>query len=399
MRIEETTRMIITNLIQNKFKVLLTSLGIIIGTVTIILVIAIGRGGEKQIADQFSFMSAETVYVNVKYSPNMNAIESVPRLNLEHLELIKEENPYLKSIYLRTNFFQEVTISGKKEALPMVAVTENYSDISSLWLEYGGDFSEADFEEGKRAVVIGYTLAEKYFGTAENALGNAMTIKGYRYEVIGVLEKKSEALQGVNPDNSIFVPFFTAESEELLEDSGFPQAVGLATNVEVVGKAMKRLKSTLDYVLEDASMYSVENAGSRIEAATESARTMNMVLISMAVIVFVVGGIGIMNVLFVSVKERTREIGILKALGTSKKDILLLFLLESVGIGVLGGLCGVIISLAALPLMRYSDIPVTAGLDGQLAALLFAISTAAIFGFYPAYKASQLKPIEALNYE
>ena len=127
--------------------------------------------------------------------------------------------------------------------------------------------------------------------------------------------------------------------------------------------------------------------------------TMKMLLVSVAAIVFLVGGIGIMNVLFVSVKERTKEIGILKALGTSKKDILLLFLLESVEIGLFGGIVGVLVSFAAMPLMQRTGIAVSPSVEGWVIALFFAVGTAAVFGFYPAYKAAGLKPIDALTYE
>lgn len=398
MKLFETIRMIGVNLMQNKSKVLLTSLGIIIGTLTIILVIAIGRGGEERIARQYSNMSAETIYVNMTYSPDMD-FRTVPHITPEHLEIICEENPYLSSIYLRATLFHEVRIGKEKKHLTLAPVTAGYGEISKLPLEAGADFSDADYEDGSRVVVLGANIAEANFGGAEEAVGESIRIDDYRYEIIGVLTKKSEGLQGLSPDDTVFIPFLTAQNNGLFDDYAIPQAVGLAESTEVIEKAMSRLKSSLDYLLEDSTMYLIEDAGGRIDAAMESARTMKMLLISVAAIVFLVGGIGIMNVLFVSVKERTREIGILKAIGTSKKDILLQFLLESVGIGVFGGVVGVLLSYIALPLMRYTDIAVAPSPEGQLAALAFAVSTAALFGFYPAYKASELKPIDALNYE
>ena len=398
MRLSETLRMIGVNLAQNKSKVLLTSLGIVIGTLTIILVIAIGRGGEEQIARQYSNMSAETVYVNVSFGQDMD-IAAIPRLEPEHMATILEENPYLKGIYLRRTSSQEAYIGREKKTLNLVGVTGGYGEISSLPMDAGTDFSDADLEEGTRVAVLGADIAKENFGSAEDALGESIRIGDRSYEVIGVLEKKSEGLQGLSPDVTVFLPYLTAQEDGLFQDYSLPQAVGLALNTGVIDKAKARLRSTLDYLLDDITMYSIEDAGRRIDAALESARTMKMLLISVAAIVFLVGGIGIMNVLFVSVKERTREIGILKAIGAAKRDILLQFLLESMGIGLFGGIVGVLLGYAAMPIMRLTSIAVVPSVGGQAAALAFAVSTAAIFGFYPAYKASELKPIDALNYE
>jgi len=400
MRIIETLRMIIINLIQNKFKVLLTSLGIVVGTITIILVIAIGQGGEEKIAAQFSNMSAENIYVSLNFTRDIiNDIENIPKITLEHLEQVKEENPYLKGIYIRASVFKYVTINGEKETLNLTAVSDGYSEISNFNIEYGADLTEEDMNTSTRAVVLGHAIAKRYFNEPEDAVGGSIRINGYSYEIIGVMKKKAEGLQGLNPDDSIFLPYSSAEDYGLFDFFTFPQVVAYANNISVIDKAIERLKSTLDYVLEDINMYTIEDAGSRIEAATQSARTMKMLLVSVATIVFLVSGIGIMNVLFVSVKERTREIGILKALGTSKMDILLQFLLESIGMGVFGGIIGIIISYIILPFMRYTEIPVATSVGGKIIAMTFAVFTSAIFGLYPAYKASNLKPIDALNHE
>ncbi len=399
MRFSEMIRIVFTNLLQNKLKVLLTSIGIIVGTVTIVMVIAIGRGGEEEVQKQFSGLSAETVYVNLDYMKiGMMDYADIPKLTTEHMEQILEESTTLKGAYLRGDTYGEVQMGGKKEYLPVSGVTESYAEVSNLNTQFGESIVESDVEEGTYVAVIGEGLAKKYFANPEDAVGSTLTIGNKTYTIIGVLERKGDGLQGLNPDDTVFIPYKTAQ-ESLFIDTDIPQIVALAKDLPSVKKAMFEIQSTLNYVLDDGSIYSLEDAGSRIQAATQSAGTMNVLLISMASIVFVVGGIGIMNVLFLSIKERTKEIGILKALGSSKEEILLQFLLESVTISLFGGIMGVLLSYFLMPLMKYFNTPVSPSLMGQVIAIGFAVVTGTIFGIYPAYQASQLKPIEALSYE
>ncbi|MDL2236900.1 ABC transporter permease [Christensenellaceae bacterium OttesenSCG-928-K19] len=401
MNLIETLRVIWINLMQNKFKVMLTSLGIIVGAVTIVMVIAIGKGGEDEIAGQFGDLSAATVYVNPDYSKAFlgnTDITQFPKLTEEIEGQIREENPFLKSIMRVMYTGDEVTMNGESNFVNITGVFPEYEEISNLPLALGDNITQDDIDNKSRVAVIGDKLATQYFGTAENAIGKAVKIRNQTYTIVGVLERKGDAIQGMSADDTVFLPYSTVE-ERLMSDFDLPQMVGLAKDIAYVDKAVERIQSTLNYVLDDGSTYTVEDAGSRIEAATESAHTMNMLLVSVAVIVFIVGGIGIMNVLFVSVKERTKEIGILKALGSSKRDIMAQFLLESIMISLFGGGVGVLLSILLMPLMQYTDIPVSPTMGGKLLALFFSVFTGTLFGFYPAYKASRLKPIDALSYE
>lgn len=399
MKLSEMLRIVFINILQNKVKVLLTSIGIIVGAVTIVMVIAIGKGGEEEVRAQFSGLSAETVYVNLDYmKTGMMDMNEIPKLTQEHMEQIMDESHTLKGIYLRGDSFNEVTINGKKEYISISGVTENYAEVSNLNTAYGENISENDLNEMTNVAVIGDSLAKKYFPNLEEVVGSTIRIGDKTFTIIGILERKGDGIQGLSPDDTIFIPFTTAE-QSLFESYVIPQIVALAKDLSMVEISKKEIKSTLNYVLDDGSYYMVEDAGSRIEAATQSASTMNMLLIAMATIVFIVGGIGIMNVLFLSIKERTKEIGILKALGSSKEEIMLQFLFESVIISTFGGIMGVILSYLIMPLMKYTNTPISPSLEGQLIAVLFAVITGTLFGLYPAYKASQLKPIEALSYE
>ena len=320
-------------------------------------------------------------------------------LTKENLQQVKEESTALSDIYLRLESTKEVVIGKTTEYLTIVGVTEGYSEVSNLKFSMGDDFSIEDFEDGTNIAVIGNKLVEKYFSSADDALGKKITIDDNRYKIVGILEKNEDGLQGMNHDNTIYVPYTSMENNNMIDGMGIPQMVGKAKSLELVKRAMKEIKSSLDYYLNNGNLYVVEDAGSRIEAATESARTMKLLLVSVAVIVFIVGGIGIMNVLFVTIKERTKEIGVLKALGSSQKDIMLQFLLESISIGVFGGVVGIILSIGAMYFMSYTKLAVVSSIEGKVIALMFAVLTSLIFGLYPAYKASQLKPVEALSYE
>ncbi|WP_195454535.1 ABC transporter permease [Turicibacter sanguinis] len=399
MKLLQMLRIVMINILQNKVKVMLTSIGIIVGSVTIVMVIAIGRGGEEEVKAQFSGLSAETVYVNLDYMKIGNKdFSEIPKLTQDLMEQMMDESQTLKGIYLRGDAYSEVTLNGKTEYISVTGVTEGYSLVSNLETAYGENISEFDVEEMTSVAVIGEGIAKKYYPNVEEAIGSTIRIGDKAFTIIGILERKGDGLQGLSADDTIFVPFTTAE-QSILNEYTMPQIVALSKDLSTVKFSMKEMKSTLNYVLDDGSYYTLEDAGSRIEAATQSAGTMNMLLIAMATIVFIVSGIGIMNVLFLSIKERTKEIGILKALGSSKEEILLQFLFESVIISTFGGIMGVLLSYLLMPLMKYTNTPVSPSIEGQIISIIFAMITGTLFGLYPAYKASQLKPIEALSYE
>ena len=399
MKLLEMLRIVMINILQNKVKVMLTSIGIIVGSVTIVMVIAIGRGGEEEVKAQFSGLSAETVYVNLDYMKIGNKdFSEIPKLTQDLMEQMMDESQTLKGIYLRGDAYSEVTLNGKTEYISVTGVTEGYSLVSNLETAYGENISEFDVEEMTSVAVIGEGIAKKYYPNVEEAIGSTIRIGDKAFTIIGILERKGDGLQGLSADDTIFIPFTTAE-QSILNEYTMPQIVALSKDLSTVKFSMKEMKSTLNYVLDDGSYYTLEDAGSRIEAATQSAGTMNMLLIAMATIVVIVGGIGLMNVLFLSIKERTKEIGILKALGSSKEEILLQFLFESVIISTFGGIMGVLLSYLLMPLMKYTNTPVSPSIEGQIIAIIFAMITGTLFGLYPAYKASQLKPIEALSYE
>lgn len=399
MRFSEMLRLVFKNLVQNKAKVFLTSLGIIAGAATVVAVIAIGKGGEEEVKAQFRGLSAETIYVNVDYSNGDGIFNGdFPKLTTENMDFIFNESTALSGIYLRGTTFKESTINGVKTNLSVTGVTEQYSIVSNFNLIYGNDIDIIDVQDETNVAVVGAEIANKYFMGAEDAVGKEIKIGNLTYKIIGVLERSADGMQGLSPDDTVFIPYSTAQ-RYVFDENTVPQMVGVANDIDSVKLAMAEIEDSLNYLLEDDNIYKLEDTGSRIEAAGESARTMNMLLISVATIVFVVGGIGIMNVLFLAVKERTKEIGILKALGSTEGNIMSLFILEAVIISGFGGIIGLFLSYLFMPIVKHMNVPVVPSVEGQAIAFAFAIVTGTAFGFYPAYKASKLKPIEALNYE
>lgn len=400
LRFLEILNIAFLNLLENKFKVLLTSLGIIVGTTTIIMVLAIGSGGEAEVKKQFEGLNAGSIYINLDFSNPDLKVEKVKHLDEEKMQFILGDSDKLKNVALNVSGNSSVKILGKDDFEPVVGITKEFDNINNFKVKFGEGLSDENEDRKEKVCVLGESVAEKHFKNSENAIGKKIKISGKTYTVVGVYERKGDGAQGINTDQSIFIPYSTAYKYVYDKKHYVPQGVALVNDINNVDAAMIDVKKSLEYIFDtDSKNFMVENAGSKMEAALASSKTMNILLLSVGTIVFIVGGIGIMNVLFVTVKERTKEIGILKALGSSSKDILIQFLLESIIISSIGGVIGIIVSYLLAPLTGYLGVPVIFTLEGKVIAFLFAIVIGTVFGFYPAYEASKLKPVEALSYE
>lgn len=318
----------------------------------------------------------------------------------EDLEELSWFIPNLAQITLLVNGSSDVEGGTLEDSLSstIVGVTTDYADITNLELLQGQFFTDTDNEDLERVAVLGYDAAVSIFENVSDAYNSVININSKKYTVIGVLSETGSTVSDITLDSAIFVPYNSAVKYVLGSSNATPKIIAVADDVNEMETTISDIETLLAELYPKGS-FTVSDAGSQVAASQQSANTMSILLIAVASVVFVVGGIGIMNVLFVSVKERTREIGILKALGSSRKDILLQFLLEANFISILGGIIGVIVGYLIMPVVRLSGMSVVASNTAAIIALFFAIFTGTVFGFYPAWQAACLKPIEALNHE
>lgn len=443
MRISELLRLVIINLSQNKFKVILTSVGIIVGSATIMMVLAIGTGGKLEVAEQFKNLNAGAI--DISYESNAAAFGSrekgnrmpgggipggampngggmrgaVPsmndffggwgggdRTNQEKLVLTTAD---MEELAVFVPDVSDVTISyttttevegGELESAgsyTIAGVKSNYMTISNLSMITGEFLSGENDENKEKYCVLGYSAAKEIFGSVYAAYDDVVYIDARPYVVSGVLEEMGSVSSGISPDTTIFIPYETGV-KYITGQNISPTITVISADVNRVDTVIENVKTVLADSYANAE-FTISDAGTKMEAASKSNDTLQLLLIAMAVIVFIVGGIGIMNVLFVSVKERTNEIGILKALGCSKRDILLEFLFEACFMSLIGSILGVLVAFGITPVIESFSVRVELSAQGALLSLAFGVITGIIFGFYPAYKASSLIPVAALNQE
>lgn len=504
MKLSEILRLVWINLIQNKFKVVLTSIGIVVGAATIVMVIAIGRGGQMDVADQFKNLNAGAIDIsyeqssdssssnsksssksgssgkssngnsesgnrgqgvfgggqgmpqmpggasgdsgnskssggssgNSKNSGNSSSDKSqkgngssngggmpqMPggfggfmqggknsessKINQEKITLSEDDMDDLKTFLpgisdITISYTTKSDVDGGElddaESYTIAGVKNNYAGMSNLTMAAGSFIESSDETNKEKVCVLGYSVAKEIFGSVKDAYDSTIYIDDRAYVVNGVISEVGTVSSGISPDDSIFIPYSTGVKYIVGTDAD-PTITVIASDVDKVDTVMENIQSVLAENYPNAE-FTITDAGSKMEAASESNNTLTTLLIAMAAIVFIVGGIGIMNVLFVSVKERTKEIGILKAIGCTKKDILIEFLLEACFISILGGILGVLLSFGITPVVEHFDVRVELSVFGAALAVVFAVFTGTVFGFYPALKASKLVPVEALNEE
>lgn len=448
MKLTEILRLVWLNLSANKSKIILTSTGIIVGAATIMLVIAIGTGGREEVAEQFRNLNAGAIDITYEYqgsgargsdgfgggmpggsgfggglsgsggfggggipsegipSGGMFMMEQEGRSNTERITLSSEDMEDLETFApgienATMSFSTTASVDGgeleSSATYTIAGVQSNYARISNLEIALGDFLTEENDSYKDKVCVLGIDVAKTVFGSVYDAYDSTVYIDNRPYKVSGILSEMGTVASGISPDDAIFVPYNTGI--KYLSGSGVsPTVTVIAEDVNEVETVITNVKAVLAESYPNAE-FTISDAGSKMEAASKSNDTLTMLLICMAVIVFIVGGIGIMNVLFVSVKERTNEIGILKAIGCCKRDILVEFLMEASCTSMVGAVLGVMLALGITPVLEHFGVRVELSAYGAVLSLVFGVLTGTLFGFYPAYQASNLIPVVALNHE
>ncbi len=388
------------NFSRNKGRTFLTSLGILIGVMAVVLLTAAGLGLKKYIQNQFESFGTNTLRIvpgtvirNGQFRTGASSIGSIRFDEKDYVAIQRIRK--LEAIAPVFSTSSEVIYGSKKEFSDLYATNEDIFPVLNLELEHGELFTRSDVSRRAKRVVIGPKLAEKLFGRAENAVGNSIKIQGTSFKVVGVLKSKGGGFGGPDLDAFVYIPYKSAYLFN--PDKKFITfAIKYGT-----GESLTRIKLDIDDVMQrryEADEYSVFEPTQILDALNQIFSTLNVALVAIAAISLLVGGIGIMNIMYVMVTEKTREIGVRRALGARKADILYQFLVESVILSMFGGLMGLVFSYLII-LGVQSVFP--AYVDAPTVLLAVGISTAigVIFGVFPAKRAADLSPIDAIRSE
>jgi len=390
---------------RNKLRSALTMLGIIIGVGAVIAMTSIGSGAKAQVQSQIASLGQNVLLVwpgSVTQSGVRTGWGSSTALTVEDVEAIRRECPAIDQISPTRQTSSQVIAGNQNWFTQVQGVGDNYLGIRDWPLAEGDFFTEQDVRSAAKVAVIGGTVADQLFGNS-NPVGEIIRVRKVPCLIIGVLSRKGQNVLGQDQDDTVMMPYTTVMKRVLGSDR-----LGAITMTAVSADMLEEAQRQVEALLRQRHRiqpdmpddFTVRNQTEIAEAATATARIMTVLLGSIASVSLIVGGIGIMNIMLVSVTERTREIGIRMAIGAMGRDILIQFLVEAVVLSIIGGVIGILLGVGtATVLASVTGWPTLISYGAVALSFLFAAAVGIVFGFYPARKAAGLDPIEALRYE
>jgi putative ABC transport system permease protein len=405
----QTLRVAARALLRNKLRSFLTTLGIVIGVSAVIAMVSIGEGAKAMVEKSFASMGSNLLIVmsgSTSRGGAFGGMGSMPTLTWDDLRAIQTEVPSVRyaAAVLRTN--AQVVSEDQNWSTSVLGTTPEYLAIRDWGVALGAPFTQSDVDGGSKVVLLGRTVADKLFAPGYDPVGQTVRIRNAPFLVVGVLESKGQSAMGQDYDDTLMVPQTTYQAKIQGGLQKFIAGVIHVTADEAAGTARAQQQITELFrdrhrieIGEDDD-FSIRDMTEMAAASQQGTQTMTTLLASVAAVSLLVGGIGIMNIMLVSVTERTREIGLRMAVGARPRNILGQFLIESLLLALAGGLLGIALGMSAAQQMASSfGWPMLFRSDVIAVAVGFSGLVGVVFGLYPARKASQLDPIEALRYE
>ncbi|WP_122585032.1 MacB family efflux pump subunit [Pseudomonas viridiflava] len=376
----------------NRFRTALTLLGIVIGVASVVVMLAVGEGSKRQVMAQMSSFGSNIIYLNGK-APSPRAPKGV--ITLEEVAALGDL-PEVRMI-MPVNGGQAGVRFGNVDHSSYVGGNDTHFPAIFNWpVVEGSYFTEADEQNAAAVAVIGHKVRQKLFGERIDPIGQYILIENVPFQVVGVLQEKGASSGDLDSDNRIAIPYSAASIR--LFGSQDPEYITIATrDADNVKQAEAAIRNLLDQLHNGKQDYELTNNAAMIQAEARTQNTLSLMLGSIAAISLLVGGIGVMNIMLMTVRERTREIGIRMATGARQSDILRQFLTEAVMLSVVGGLAGIVLALGMGTVLLLSNVAVAFSLSAVAGAFGCALITGVIFGFMPARKAARLDPVAALT--
>jgi putative ABC transport system permease protein len=409
MKVWQTFPLALKALARNKVRSLLTTLGVVIGVASVISMVAVGEGARARVEGVFATMGTNMLIVlsgSTSSGGLMGGFGSMPTLTWDDLTAIRSQAPSVRTAAPGVSARVTLLSDETNWTTGVFGTTREYFDVRAWKAANGSAFSDEDVAMGAKVMVLGRTAADKLFGAGIDPVGRNLRVRESLFQIIGVLERKGQSPMGTDYDDVALIPVTTFQTKV---QGGLQKYIAGAILVSATSAAdTSRAQREIEAILRDRHRvgpeeeddFSVRNLTELANAQQEGTRALTGLLAAIAVVSLLVGGIGIMNIMLVSVTERTREIGVRMAVGAKPWHVLSQFLVESTTLSMAGGIIGVLAGVAvAMSVADRLALPFTMRVDMAALAFGFSALVGIVFGIYPARKAARLDPIEALRYE